>query len=397
VPLESPSAALPPATDLSPAGRPAATPPTNPALDELPPMLLGGDRVVVPLGNDSGKSKSDTNPLRKPGAESKPILGKTPGTVLEPLGAGSVYAPKPSTATPPASPVAHVDTLDKNNPVLVIDAAWKSLTRPSLQMVLVTDAQADLSKLAPVPVNASDAIALWEQQVGAINKPLFPSSREVLKTSTAFLEYRSGRWIRVRARVNSLGRAAAYAVEDKNGTGVAIYLLDAWADNRGALRIALSDLDVAPKFTQPGRLKAWLLSDEKTVGTVTTDWPGKPEAASKATDSGKPATDSKLPVPQPGPAASTGPKDIHTMSIDELATHIEQTYADQMNRSVRKEWLGGMRNYYTNENTEAFRRDLFMTFLKSCWKEQRQGDLRNAFAVLYQKLKSQQTGGQASK
>jgi hypothetical protein len=472
VPLESPSAALPPATDLSPAGRPAATPPTNPALDELPPMLLGGDRVVVPLGNDSGKSKSDTNPLRKPGAESKPILGKTPGTVLEPLGAGSVYAPKPSTATPPASPVAHVDTLDKNNPVLVIDAAWKSLTRPSLQMVLVTDAQADLSKLAPVPVNASDAIALWEQQVGAINKPLFPSSREVLKTSTAFLEYRSGRWIRVRARVNSLGRAAAYAVEDKNGTGVAIYLLDAWADNRGALRIALSDLDVAPKFTQPGRLKAWLLSDEKTVGTVTTDWPGKPEAASKATDSGKPATDSKLPVPQPGPAAvgstpkaappaaqskpsappataaatapqtaapvppktaeaqpaptakpaapvtaptppastaatkppaspapaaSTGPKDIHTMSIDELATHIEQTYADQMNRSVRKAWLGGMRNYYTNENTEAFRRDLFMTFLKSCWKEQRQGDLRNAFAVLYQKLKSQQTGGQASK
>jgi hypothetical protein len=32
-----------------------------------------------------------------------------------------------------------------------------------------------------------------------------------------------------------------------------------------------------------------------------------------------------------------------------------------------------------------------MTLVRACWKEQQPGDLRNAFAVLYQKLKGPAT------
>lgn len=473
VPLESPAGALPPPVDLTPGGRSTATGHSS----ELPPLLLGGDRAIVPAGTDGGLSgRSAANPLRGSMTD-KETLGKKPGDALEPLGqAGKAVESRSSVASTSSAAVARVEKLDKNNPTLVIEAGWKTLTRPSIQIEVVTDPQADLSKLSPIPLNGAQALTLWEQQVAAINKPLFPNSRDLLKTSTAFLEYRGGQWVRVRSRTNSQGRPAAYAVEDKRGTGLAFYLLDAWADNQGAIRIALADLDVAPKYAEPGRLKVWLLSDDKVVGSATADWPGKPAtAAVPGAENGKSGANLKLgstkPAPTvavPGPKAAapdtqatapakvntppatvaapsptktaevqtpsaakptpnpvepaktpdktasnagakpsapstsqtpadTGPKDIHAMSIDELTTHIERTYADQMNRSVRKAWLGGMRNYYQNENSESFRRDLFMTLLKACWKEQRQGDLRNAFAVLYQKLKSESQGGQASK
>jgi hypothetical protein len=86
-------------------------------------------------------------------------------------------------------------------------------------------------------------------------------------------------------------------------------------------------------------------------------------------------------------ALPAGKQDIQGMSIDDLTAYIERTYADQMSQTVRKSWLGGMRNYYHSENPEVVRRDVFMALLRSCWKEQRPGEMRNAFATLYLKLK----------
>jgi hypothetical protein len=432
-------------------------------MDNAPPVLFGGDRAVVPAAKEPvGKESAPLALGSLPSAGEKSQPQKTPTSgETRPVASPSLEGGAETTRAQ-----ATLEKLDTGEAVLVIQAAWKELRRPSLQIMLVTDPKADLAKLKPIGIDGVRAQALWEEQVGKINKPVFPNARDVLKTSTAFLEFNGAQWVRVRARGNSLGRAAAYAVEDKQGMLLTFYLLDRWADDQGAIRIAATDLDVVPNFAQSGRLKIWLLGEEKVVASVdTVSWPGKPAAAvvsqpgkdSKSATSAskptvpeapavksatpftgeakkpasstaqtpakpaealkppavaadKPATPPKKaepskaastpvakpapPVSPPKPAKPAGPptlEELLAMNIADLANTIERVYGSQMNATVRKHWQGGVRNYFESTNPEPVRRDVFMTLVRACWKEQQPGDLRNAFAVLYQKLKGPAT------
>lgn len=429
-----------------PASLPIPAAPLTPPSDATPPLFFGGNRTVVPAAapGDMLPHADDAHSVKSDEAGG---LGKA-----APAGKFSVeVAPESSSVQ------ASIEKLDNGEPVLVVQAAWKELRRPSLQVMLVTDPKADLAKFQPIAIDGVRAQTLWEEQLGKINKPVFPNARDVLKTSTAFLEYNGSQWVRVRSRINSLGCPAAYAVEDKQGLLLVFFLLDRWSDRQGAIRIALPDLDVASNFAQPGRLKIWLLNEEKPVATVATvTWPGKPSPAvasqpgdkkdkptptdtkpdvaktsppatggaktppapttkprpgstASVATSGKataapqksepPKTDTK-PAPVPSatkPAATTPPKpagpptlaELQAMSIPDLANSIERVYGSQMSAAVRKNWQGGINYYFQSPNPEAVRRDVLMTLVRVCWKEQQPGDLRNAFAVLYLKLKGQ--------
>jgi len=455
-----------------------------PAAEIPAPDLLGGDRAIVPVAKEPAGKGAGSIP--KPADQKKSDLD----SLLPLLDKPALDAPSVKSQEKPAVPLdkpldapmaiasdtslsqATVEKAENGDPVLVVRVGWKDVSRASLQVALAVDPKADLAKLAPISLDGARAQSLWEEQVAAINKPLFPNARDVRKTSTVFMEYNGAQWLRVRSRENSLGRPAAYAVQDKEGTLLVLYLLDRWADDQGAIRIALADLDVATKFAQPGQLKIWLLGDGKVVTSVVAAWPGKPGAGvvgqpaeavkpgearpsqpqAKPEKSSSPAVTAsdtkKTPPPPASPAvkpvakpaaskpaqattgpATTGPakpptavnappavpatakpssvvppatssvaaggqaalppgkQDIQDMSINDLTSYIERTYADQMSQSVRKSWLGGMRNYYHSENPEVVRRDVFMALLRSCWKEQRPGEMRNAFATLYLKLK----------
>lgn len=80
------------------------------------------------------------------------------------------------------------------------------------------------------------------------------------------------------------------------------------------------------------------------------------------------------------------------MSIDELAAYIEQTYGKSMSPYVRAEWSKGWAGYYKRQNPDDVRRSVFMALLRNCWQAQPSGELRNALATLYLKLRKQQVG-----
>jgi hypothetical protein len=75
------------------------------------------------------------------------------------------------------------------------------------------------------------------------------------------------------------------------------------------------------------------------------------------------------------------------MNVDELSDYIEQRWGKEMSDDVRRSWLGGWHYYYRVQNPEPVRRAVFMSLVVACFKSQPSGELRNALAVLYWKLK----------
>ena len=86
---------------------------------------------------------------------------------------------------------------------------------------------------------------------------------------------------------------------------------------------------------------------------------------------------------EPAPAKT----EIRDMNVEEAARYIDKTWGSGMNPKVARNWKHGMTNYFQTDNPEAVRVDVFMTLIKNCFAEQEPGELRNAFALLYQKLK----------
>jgi hypothetical protein len=402
-----------------------------------------------------------------------------------------------------AAPAVSVERNSIGLPILKISYPWNRHTRPSLQIALMKDPQADSGLLEPLAIPGEAAVALWSSQVKRLHQPIFPSSTATVGTTSALLEFDSGkRLLTVRGSDNALKKPAAYGYEEKDGSRAVFYLLEQWLDSRGNFQLDLSDVDLLPKFAEKGQLRLWLLDREKVVWTQTVAWPGKetekagaksppadplpkkpepmvdkpkvetttasqpakidrpgnspgtvvdvrppasPEKASplkpaeseprlsplppaKLAPSGAqlaptplatvPAPAAKTPVSTPagpastsvlGPAASGGksvvakpetssvastPKKtpsgsprVEEMNIDELADYIEHRWGETMSAEVRRSWLGGWHNYYRVSNPEPVRRVVFMSLLITCFKAQPSGELRDAFAMLYWKLK----------
>ncbi len=355
-------------------------------------------------------------------------------------------------------------------PVLLVNCPWRKYPRPSIQISLVLDEKVDLAALKPLRIDGIFADALWKQQVGSLNKPAHAATHELVKTTTAFIEYNDGKLLKHRARANSQGKASAYALETQLGTLLVFYQLEPWVDGQGTFRLTLADIDLPSKFASSGRVKVWLLSEEKVVWSANVAWPGKepagqrptvgktpeakpltpkplvpksavpksavpksavpksavpktkppatapkpvfpkpedkkpvatdvaPKPPVKAPETGPslspadmkpslPATVKPTPVKPPAPVKPKKPTDTRKMTVDELAGHIEKTWGPTMSTSVRKSWVAGWHNYYVAVNPFNVRKAVFMSLLKTCHKEQPPSELRDAFAILYLRLK----------
>lgn len=434
-----------------------------------------------------------------------------------------------------ATPVVVVDRNSIGLPVLKITYSWTRHSRPSIQMTLLTDAQGNIESLQPLPFRGEAALDLWSSQVKRLHQPIFPSSAVTVGTTSALLEYDDGkRLLTVRGSDNALKKPSAYGYDEKDGSRVVFYMLDNWSDVRGNFQVDLSDLDLLPKYHEAGRLRVWLLDQEKVVWSQTVAWPGKqpvtpskkspandqvPLSPNRVVDQPKtgPAISSPLvpksdvppsvppvvdvrpssppekapplkprdvePVRSPAPLSppadlspptipspsatprnpalsptnsapsmppavisparpvplsppdrpasspvATGPSPSLTppastpvtsspggkslpppasgtpnapmptsgsptsikmedMNIDELADNIEQRWGESMSKDVRRAWLGGWHYYCRATNPEPVRRTVFMSLLITCFKGQPAGELRDAFALLYWKLK----------
>lgn len=182
-------------------------------------------------------------------------------------------------------------------PVLLINCPWRKYQRPSIQISLVLDDKVDLSSLQPLRVNDVAADALWKIQIASINKPTHAASRELVKNTTAFIEYNDGKLLKHRARENSQGKPAAYALEEQLGTLLVFYRLEPWLDDRGTFRLALADIDLPSKFASPGRIQVWLLSEEKVVWSADAKWPGKQAPSQQAPPQQAPVAKTSEPEP----------------------------------------------------------------------------------------------------
>jgi len=60
-----------------------------------------------------------------------------------------------------------------------------------------------------------------------------------------------------------------------------------------------------------------------------------------------------------------------------------------MSADVRKAWAAGWFNYYEKKNPDRVRRAVFLSLLRTCYKKQASGPLRDAFATLYVKLRKE--------
>jgi hypothetical protein len=131
--------------------------------------------------------------------------------------------------------------------------------------------------------------------------------------------------------------------------------------------------------------------EQKPVDNSSTFGPGwrpAPKSSeSPAWPNTTPAPAARPPVESQPPRETPAKTDLKDMSIDELTQYIEKTWGKTMNPRVRKQWNGGLVNYYHVDNPDSVRRDVFLQLIKLCYNDQDSGDLRNAFAVLYQKLK----------
>ncbi|NLX98581.1 MAG: hypothetical protein GXY83_20675 [Rhodopirellula sp.] len=180
-------------------------------------------------------------------------------------------------ATGDVRPEIQVATSADGNPVLKVRYPWQKLPRPSIQIARA-DNPGESAK--PLALDGVNAVEVWRGQVERLNKPTYPSSVELVKTSVTFLDRGQGELITIRGRENLLGKTAAYAVDEKAGTPVICYLLDRWADEQGVLHFALGDFDLTREFNQAGKVHIWLLSEEQIVWEETVDWPGQNAASS---------------------------------------------------------------------------------------------------------------------
>jgi hypothetical protein len=92
----------------------------------------------------------------------------------------------------------------------------------------------------------------------------------------------------------------------------------------------------------------------------------------------------------PQPPRPQQPVDIKKMSVDQLVDHIEKNWQFQMAPRDRRKWQGGIFYYYKTQNPSADRLSIFMNIVRDCYWNQPPGELRDAFLVLYVKLKQQQ-------
>ncbi len=259
----------------------------------------------VPPRNDT-PPKATTPPITLPNQ-----VTEAPPVTDPPHPDRSVEAARKAVAG--AKPDVTVAVGASGEPVLQIRYPWQAFPRPSLQIAWA-DKPGELDSLKPLVLDGSEAQRQWQRQVDRINDPKYSGSAEPVTSSLMFILKKDGRPITLRARVNSLGKEAAYAIDDISGDALVFYLLPCWADDTGVVKIDLNDLDSATDLAKPGKMRVWFFGNEEPIWSETLDWPGTQPAAPVASNPNPPspanvapaAPDEESPAPtvQETPAAA---------------------------------------------------------------------------------------------
>lgn len=222
-------------------------------------------------------------------------------------------------------------------PALVIERPAPGLQQPWIQLFLADAEQSEA--LAPISLDLGEVTRVWDQVVGKLNKPIYPTSTQVVHNTTQLIEYADRRLMAIRAGTNSLGNAAAYGVELRSGRRLVFCRLEAWTDASGLVRISVDDVSRNSVLARPGKLHVWLLDGQKVAWSEIVDWPGVSEAGATAEPSADEA--SSADSTDRTPAAETAEKSPPAESASSNMAEEEEPAANESATEPRLPSLSG--------------------------------------------------------
>ncbi len=237
------------------------------------------------------------------------------------------------------APAATTERNRAGQPVLVVRPPSGQLARPSVQLLLIEETPEDQpdagetkAEATPISLDMPSVLRVWDQEIGKLNKPLYPSSKQLVRSSMQLVEYGDRRLLAIRSGTNSLGKPSAYGVDLRTGRRLVFCRLDDWTDDQGNLRIAIDDVSRNSALDRAGQLKLWFLDGQEAVWSDSIAWPGKDAAASQtgagpSTSPAEAGGERAPPVPQQmlPPRAEVEPSD----PVDDTASQTPTTEPDQ--------------------------------------------------------------------
>lgn len=244
-------------------------------------------------------------------------------------------APPTATELPPAprvptnypgqdpKPYVAVQVSEGGEPFVMVNFPWQNSPRPSVQIVLAAD-DAALAAQQPVALEGATLESLWNDQLRELGLP-------AVRSSARLFEYGQGQLLTIQGEYNALNKPCGYGIDLARGDLLVFYRPDTWAQDNGLFCVGLQDLKDAAAYQHPGRLRVWVLDQEKVVHTDTVDWPGAaasptvPETTTPLTEpdvSAEPGT----PPAAPAPETSSSPAEP-TQPVLPQATDVQGTPA----------------------------------------------------------------------
>jgi hypothetical protein len=165
-----------------------------------------------------------------------------------------------------------VITQHTGGPLLVIRYPWKRHALPSVEVRVLAEDEVDNRLLRPL---------FFQRRImkGGITEAVYhcQDRSEGVRQTATFLKDNID--FDIFGARNSLGRPSVCVacrtttVDPPPETRAAFCLLDAWALDERTLNLELP----AKYFSEPGKIRVWLIRDKDIVWTATTTWPGASE------------------------------------------------------------------------------------------------------------------------
>ena len=175
------------------------------------------------------------------------------------------------------------------HPILVIDYPWRIHARPSLEVLFLPEGQ-------PEPLDRRPLAFVDRFLHGDLAMDVYRSQDRGERVAFTMKVSKQGVELEIHGKRNSLSKPAVWVdchwsrPDLKTETRTVFCLLDWWAVDDRTLYLDLP----AAYYSQPGRLRIWMLAGKDTVWTHTIAWPGMPGAAGA-----KAAPNATAPAPTP--------------------------------------------------------------------------------------------------
>jgi hypothetical protein len=191
------------------------------------------------------------------------------------------------------------------NLILVVKYPWALHARPSVEVRLLGQGEADDRQVVPMyfrwkHLKGDTTVAVYRCQDGCENAPIHGS---VIDGDIEFKLFGDRNSLTKPAVcvARRTGTTALSKVSAQPGSAAAFPLLNAWAVDERLLYLDLPE----SLFADAGRMRVWFLRNDQVVWSETLDWPGTGNAPPKKAEAASPAPGAKrVPPTEPRPAAA---------------------------------------------------------------------------------------------